>query len=56
MAGWLSLVGVVVGLFLCPLRVWRNGARRIGPIQTVDRDLELGGEDRRKLEHSRMGC
>lgn len=38
------------GLILCFLRVWGNGARRIGPIHTVYRDLELRCEDRRKLE------
>lgn len=43
-------------LILCFLRVWGNGAGRVGPIHTVYRDLELRGEDRRKLQQSRVEC
>lgn len=35
---------------LCLLRVRRNGPWCVGPVQTVHGDLELGGEDRGKLE------
>lgn len=43
-------------LILCLLRVWGNGARCVGPIHTVYRDLELRGKDRWKLEESQMEC
>lgn len=43
-------VVMLSGLILCFLRVWGNGAGRVGPIHTVYRDLELRCEDRRELE------
>lgn len=36
---------ILLGLILCLLRVWGNGAGCVGPIHTMDRDLELRGED-----------
>lgn len=38
------------GLLLCFLRVRGNGARCVGPVHAVHWDLELGGDDRRKLK------